>query len=265
MILDTIAASTRGRVETSKAKIPFAEIRVQAESIPTAAPFRFERALQTDDFSFVCEVKKASPSKGVIAEHFPYVDIAKEYERAGAAAISVLTEPEFFLGSNDYLTEIRAAVSLPLLRKDFTIDPYQIYEAKVLGADCVLLICALLDTEPLEEYLEIAHSLGLSALVETHNEAEIESALAAGARFIGINNRNLKTFHVDINTTANLRRMVPPEILLIAESGIQTASDVAALRKADIGAALIGETLMRAADKGAMLKTLLGGEAHDQN
>lgn len=265
MILDTIADSTRKRVETAKEKIPFTEMRARAEATPTAAPFRFEHALQTNAFSFVCEVKKASPSKGVIAEQFPYVDIAKEYENAGASAISVLTEPEFFLGSDAYLTEIRAAVSLPLLRKDFTVDSYQIYEAKVLGADCVLLICALLDTETLQEYLEIAHSLGLSALVETHNEAEIESALAAGARFIGINNRNLKTFHVDINTTANLRRMVPPEILLIAESGIQTADDVAALRQADIGAALIGETLMRAADKRAMIQKLLGGDAHDQN
>ena len=259
MILDTIAASTRMRVAAAKEKIPFAQMRAQAESIPTPAPFRFESALKKDSFSFVCEVKKASPSKGIIAQHFPYVDIAKEYEQAGAAAVSVLTEPEFFLGSNDYLTQIRAAVSLPLLRKDFTIDPYQIYEAKVLGADCILLICALLDTETLQEYLEITHSLGLSALVETHNEAEIESALAAGARFVGINNRDLKTFRVDISAAASLRRLVPPEILLIAESGIQTAADVAAIRQANINAALIGETLMRAADKKAMIRQLLGG------
>ncbi len=265
MILDTIAASTRLRVDAAKEKTPFAQMRAQAESIPIPSPFRFERALQSDNFSFVCEVKKASPSKGIIAEHFPYVNIAKEYEQAGASAISVLTEPEFFLGSNDYLSEIRAAVSLPLLRKDFTIDPYQIYEAKVLGADCVLLICALLDTETLKEYLGIAHSLGLSALVETHNEVEIESALAAGARFVGINNRDLKTFHVDINAAANLRRLVPPEVLLIAESGIQTAADVAALWQADISAALIGETLMRASDKKAMIQQLLGGCGHDKN
>ena len=259
MILDTIAASTQKRVAAAKEKIPFSEMRAQADALPVSPDFRFEQALKADGFSFVCEVKKASPSKGLIAKEFPYVDIAKEYEQAGAAAISVLTEPEFFLGSNDYLKKIRAAVSLPLLRKDFTIDPYQIYEAKVIGGDCVLLICALLDTETLKEYLAIAHSLGLSALVETHNASEIKSALAAGARFIGLNNRDLKTFHVDVNAAANLRCLVPPEVLLIAESGIQTASDIAALRQADISAALIGETLMRAADKKAMMRQLLGG------
>ena len=265
MILDTIAQATRQRVAYAKEQTPLMQLRLAAEKLPVTNSFRFEEALRTPGFSFVCEVKKASPSKGVIAPEFPYLDIAKSYERAGAAAVSVLTEPEFFLGSNLYLQKIRQQISLPILRKDFTIDPYQIYEAKLLGADCVLLICALLDTPMLREYIELSDSLGMSALVETHSQTEIDSALSAGARLIGINNRDLTTFHVDIQTAVRLRALVPPDITVIAESGIQTAADVAALRKADIHAALIGETLMRAADKKAMLQHLLGREPYGQN
>lgn len=199
--------------------------------------------------SFICEVKKASPSKGLIASDFPYVDIAKDYEAAGAAAISVLTEPEYFLGSNEYLKEIRRHVSVPLLRKDFTVDPYQIFEAKVIGASAVLLICALLDTETLRTGIHLCDSLGMSALVEAHDEEEIKSALRAGARIIGVNNRNLKTFSVDFSNSIRLRSLVPDDVLFIAESGVKSADDIRLLHEAGVDGVLIGETLMRSADK----------------
>ena len=203
--------------------------------------------------SFICEVKKASPSKGLIAHDFPYVDIAKDYEAAGASAISVLTEPEYFLGSNEYLKEIRRHVSVPLLRKDFTVDPYQIFEAKVIGASAVLLICALLDTETLRTGIHLCDSLGMSALVEAHDEEEIKSALRAGARIIGVNNRNLKTFSVDFSNSIRLRSLVPDDVLFVAESGVKSADDIRLLHEAGVDGVLIGETLMRAADKKKIL------------
>ena len=203
--------------------------------------------------SFICEVKKASPSKGLIAPDFPYVDIAKDYEAAGASAISVLTEPEYFLGSNEYLKEIRRHVSVPLLRKDFTVDPYQIFEAKVIGASAVLLICALLDTETLRTGIHLCDSLGMSALVEAHDEEEIKSALRAGARIIGVNNRNLKTFSVDFSNSIRLRSLVPDDVLFIAESGVKSADDIRLLHEAGVDGVLIGETLMRSADKKKIL------------
>jgi indole-3-glycerol phosphate synthase len=260
MILDTIAEKTRARYDEIEAQVPFAVIKEKALSLPKDDTFPFEAALRKDGVSFICEVKKASPSKGVIAEDFPYLEIAKEYEAAGASCISVLTEPYFFLGSDRYLTEIAEAVSIPVLRKDFTICPYQIYEAKVIGASAVLLICALLDTATLQKYLEIAHSLGLSAIVEAHTAEEVQSALEAGARIIGVNNRNLKTFEVDITTSLRLREMVPPEIVFLSESGISTREDVAALEQNGTDGVLIGERFMRSPNKREVLHRLRGDE-----
>lgn len=258
MILDTIADSTRVRVEQAKKRVPMKALKEQAFSVKTEAPFRFQKELQGSELSFICEVKKASPSKGVIAAEFPYLQIAQEYEAAGAGAISVLTEPEFFHGSNAYLSEIKQSVHIPVLRKDFTVDEYQIYEAKLLGADAILLICALLNTDVLAKYIAVCDQLGLSALVEAHSEDEVQSALQAGARVIGVNNRNLKTFEVDFKTCINLRGLVPQNVVFVAESGIQTAQDVDLLKQANVNAVLIGETLMRSRDKKAELNRLRG-------
>ncbi|WP_101908695.1 indole-3-glycerol phosphate synthase TrpC [Marasmitruncus massiliensis] len=256
MILQEIAEKTRSRVAQAKKAKSIAVLISEAKSLPASREFPFEQALAKEGISFICEVKKASPSKGVIAEDFPYLQIARDYEAAGAAAISVLTEPYYFQGSDRYLREIAQTVTIPVLRKDFTVDAYQIYEAKVLGASAVLLICSLLDTETLAEYLCIADSLGLSALVEAHDEAEIDSALRAGARVIGVNNRNLKDFTVDIHTGIRLRSIVPDNVLFVAESGIKTAQDVEELRRANVSGVLIGETLMRTPDKKAALDEL---------
>lgn len=257
MILDKIVVKTKHRVEKSKEVISFTAIKEKALQLPKGN-FSFEEALKEKGMHFICEVKKASPSKGIIDEEFPYLDIAREYEEAGAACVSVLTEPEFFLGSDTYLKEIKGEVSIPILRKDFTVDPYQIYEAKVLGADCILLICSILSQEELSEYIKISDSLGLSTLVEAHEEEEVYKALNAGARIIGVNNRDLKTFQVDINNSIHLRKLVPDTIVFIAESGIKTRSDVAALETHGVKGILIGETLMRASDKEKILKELKG-------
>lgn len=258
MILDKLAASARVRVDRLKAERPLESVREEALSIKPEKPFCFEAALKKEDIAFICEVKKASPSKGLIAPDFPYVHIAKDYEAAGADAISVLTEPEYFLGSDDYLSAVKRAVNIPVIRKDFTIDPYQIYEARIIGADAVLLICALLDTEALTEYIRIADTLGLTALVEAHDAAEVASALEAGARVIGVNNRNLKTFEVDIENSARLRQLVPEHITFVSESGIKTPGDIDALRKNGTDAVLIGETLMRSSRKAEELARLRG-------
>ena len=258
MILDQIAEKTRKRIAEAKKAVPLAEIKAKAEALPADTGFPFEKALRARGISFICEVKKASPSKGIIAEDFPYLSIAKDYEAAGAAAISVLTEPYYFRGSDGYLREIAQSVNIPVLRKDFTVDSYMIYEAKLLGASAVLLICALLDEQTLKEYIGIARSLGLSALVEAHDQTEIEAALNAGARVIGVNNRNLKDFTVDINNSIRLRSLVPSDIIFISESGIKTAEDIANLRKNGTDAVLIGETLMKSPDKKLMLDSLRG-------
>lgn len=258
MILDEIAARTRQRVSDMKDEIPLPELRAKAEILKKDTGFPFLKALEVEEISFICEVKKASPSKGVIAEDFPYLQIAQDYEKAGAAAISCLTEPYWFLGSNKYLRQIAAKVKIPVLRKDFTVDEYMIYEAKILGASAVLLICSILSEQQLSEYLDIAHYLGLSALVEAHDEAEIETAVKVGAKIIGVNNRDLKTFSVDTGNSAHLRNLVPPDRIFVSESGIQTAADVNGLRKIGANAALIGETLMRAEDKKAKLDELRG-------
>lgn len=258
MILDEIAARTRERVAETKNDVPLCELRAKAESLRRNTGFPFEKALRGEDIAFICEVKKASPSKGVIAEDFPYLQIAEDYEKAGAAAISCLTEPYWFLGSSRYLRKIAARVKIPVLRKDFTVDEYMIYEAKLLGAAAVLLICSILSEEQLAEYLELSRYLGLSALVEAHDEAEIETAVKVGARIIGVNNRDLRTFSVDTGNSASLRGLVPPDRIFVSESGIQTAEDVAKLREAGADAVLIGEALMRAPDKTAKLRELRG-------
>lgn len=257
MILDTLAQSTRNRVENEKKTISPEQMKSYALSMPKLN-FEFEKALRKDDIAFICEVKKASPSKGIIAEDFPYVQIAKDYETAGASAVSVLTEPEYFKGSTEYLSEISKNINIPIIRKDFTIDEYMIYQARTVGASAVLLICAILDTEIIKKYINICDTLGLSALVEAHDEDEIHSALKAGARLIGVNNRNLKDFTVDINNCVNLRKLVPSDVTFVAESGIKSAKDIDALRQANVNAVLIGETLMRAENKTEMLAQLKG-------
>lgn len=256
-ILDQLAEHARERVAEAKKTRPLSSLRAQALSLPKGN-FPFENALKTDDIAFICECKRASPSKGLIAPEFPYLEIAKAYEEAGADALSVLTEPKWFLGKDEYLREIAEAVSLPCLRKDFTVDEYAIYEAKLLGASAVLLICALLTREQLAEYRSICDALGLSALVEAHDEREVETALQAGARIIGVNNRNLRDFTVDPANSRRLRSRIPPDVLFVSESGVKDAADIASLREMGANAVLVGETLMRAADKKAKLAELKG-------
>ena len=267
MILDEIAAKTKERVAGCKEQISFEEMKAKALAIVeketengtkpyTIFPFRDN--LAKPGISFICEVKKASPSKGLIAPDFPYIEIAKEYEAAGASAISVLTEPFYFQGSNEYLTAIHEAVSTPILRKDFTVDPYMIYEAKVIGASAILLICAILDDVQLKDYRQLAESLGLDALVEAHDEREVERALKVGARIVGVNNRDLRTFQIDMNNSIRLRNLAPEEVVFVSESGIRTSADINLLYDNRVDAVLIGETLMRSPDKKAMLETLNG-------
>lgn len=258
-ILTEIAAYTKERYKKTIAEHPLEEIKALALSMPKGN-FEFEKALQSDDLSFICEVKKASPSKGIIAETFPYLQIAKDYEAAGASAISCLTEPKWFLGSDKYLKEIASAVSIPVLRKDFTVCEYQIYEAKTLGASAVLLICALLNSNTISRYIKICDELGISAVVEAHDESEVKSALSAGARIIGVNNRNLKDFSVDVNNSTRYREMIPADTVFVSESGIKTHDDIEVLLKNKTNAVLIGETLMRADDKTAALKELRYGK-----
>ena len=247
-ILEEIAAKTRERVAEAKNKVSLEEMKQQAESLNTETGFPFENAIKEGSLSFICEVKKASPSKGLIAGDFPYVEITKEYEKGGASAISVLTEPYWFMGSNEYLKEIRAAVDIPIIRKDFTVDEYMIYEAKVIGADAVLLICAILDDDSLKKYMQTAAKLGLSALVETHDEEEVNRAVKAGARLIGVNNRDLRNFTVDINNSLRLRNLVPDNITFVSESGIKGEKEIRELAQGKVDGVLIGETMMRAGE-----------------
>lgn len=259
-ILERIAEDTRLRVDLCKEKVSFDAVLKKAQEIagneekPYAFPFK--EALRKEGLSFICEVKKASPSKGIIAEEFDYLAIAKDYEKAGAAAISVLTEPKYFLGSDQYLTEIAKEVSIPILRKDFIVDEYQIYEAKVIGASAILLICEITGEAELKKYLETAHSIGLSALVEAHTPEQIEKALRAGAEIIGVNNRDLTNFNVDIDTAKRLRELVPEEVLFVSESGIKTPADVEAQYHAGADGVLVGEALMRCEDKKEGLERL---------
>lgn len=257
MILTKLADSTRDRVEREKKQIPLEMVKEQALAMKKG-DFSFEKVIAGGDISFICEVKRASPSKGMLVEEFPYVQIAKDYEEAGASCISVLTEPDYFKGDKQYLKEISENVTVPLIRKDFIIDEYMIYDAKIHGASCVLLICSLLDKETMEKYIEICDNLGMSALVEAHDEEEIQKAVEAGARMIGVNNRDLKTFTVDIGNSERLRKLVPDNILFIAESGIKTNADINRLRKAKVNGVLIGETFMKAENKKEMLQKLRG-------
>lgn len=256
-ILDELADYARLRVEKAKALKSAEEVKSLALALPKGN-FAFEKALKKDDIAFICECKKASPSKGIIAENFPYLEIARQYEAAGADCISVLTEPKWFLGSDAYLREIAKAVNIPCIRKDFTVDEYMIYEAKLLGASAVLLICSILPEETIKKYIGICDTLGLSALVETHNEDEVRMAVRAGARVIGVNNRNLKDFSVDTENSRKLRSIIPDSAVFVSESGIQNAYDINALREIGADAVLIGETLMRAKDKTAKLANLKG-------
>ena len=256
-ILDKLAEHARERVAEAEKIHPLDEIKAKALALPKGE-FEFEKALRKDDIAFICECKKASPSKGIIAEDFPYLQIAQEYEKAGADCISVLTEPKWFLGSSEYLREIAEKVSIPCIRKDFTVDSYMIYESKILGAKAVLLICSILTEAQIKEYIAICDELGMSALVEAHDEKEVAVAVRCGARLIGVNNRNLKDFTVDTSNSRRMRELVPDDIIFVSESGVKTAEDIALLRKSGTNAVLIGETLMKAEDKTEKLKELKG-------
>ena len=256
-ILDKLAEHAFERIKAAEKAVPFDEVRSKALSLPKG-DFAFEKALKKPGISFICECKKASPSKGIIAEDFPYLKIAEEYEKAGADCISVLTEPKWFLGSDEYLREIAERVSIPCIRKDFTVDGYMIYEAKLLGAKAVLLICSILSAEQIREYIGICNSLGISALVEAHDENEVKTALNCGARIIGVNNRNLKDFSVDTDNSRRMRELVPDSVVFVSESGVRKAEDIKKLREIGADAVLIGETLMRAEDKRAKLRELKG-------
>lgn len=256
-ILDELADYARVRVEEAKKRKSAEQVKAEALALPKGE-FEFEKALKKSDIAFICECKKASPSKGIIAEDFPYLEIAKEYEAAGADCISVLTEPKWFLGKDEYLQEITSTVKIPCIRKDFTVDEYMIYEAKLLGAKAVLLICSILTDEQIRDYMKVCDELGLSALVETHDDEEVERALRCGARVIGVNNRNLKDFSVNTDNSKRLRELVPENVVFVSESGVKDAEDIKKLRTIGTDAVLIGETLMRAADKKAKLDELKG-------
>jgi indole-3-glycerol phosphate synthase len=257
-ILDEIVVRTRKRIEEKKNIIPEEKVIRLAERGGVNRTFPFERALKGDDLSFICEIKRASPSKGIITNDFDHVQIAKEYQAAGADALSVLTEPYYFHGDDRYLTDVVSAVTIPVLRKDFIVDEYMIYESKLMGASALLLICAILDNDTLSKYIELAHRLGLSALVEVHNEKEVSSALDAGARMIGVNNRNLRTFVTDVSISEQLRMLVPKEKIFVSESGIRGRGEINTLRNINANAVLIGEALMRSSDRTNELRRLRG-------
>lgn len=256
-ILDEIADYTKARVARAKEQVALEEIKEKAYAMPKG-DFLFEKALRKEGLSFICEVKKASPSKGVIAQEFPYLEIAKAYDEAGADAVSVLTEPKWFLGADSYLKEIAETIRIPCLRKDFVVDEYMIYEAKLLGASAVLLIVSILSEAQIRQYMATCEELGLSALVEAHDEVEIKTALACGAKMIGVNNRNLKDFSVDTGNSRRLREMVPKDVVFISESGVQSGEDTKKLMEAGADAVLVGETMMRATDKVTKLRELKG-------
>lgn len=259
-ILEEIAIKTSERIALQQSEKSVQQLLNQIKERQAASEHTFIKALSKNGMSYICEVKKASPSKGVIAESFPYVDIAIEYEAAGASAISCLTEPYWFLGSDKYLSDIAQAVRIPILRKDFTVNEYMIYQAKAIGASAILLICAILDDVQLKEYMKLTDELGMDALVEAHDEEELNRALKAGGRIIGVNNRNLKNFSIDTSNSIALRKLAPADTIFVSESGIKTAEDIEILRENDVDAVLIGETLMRSADKKAALIELNGGK-----
>lgn len=251
MILDELAAHAEERVKRDMEITSLEDVR-RAAMEARKGDFRFEKALKKGR-AVIAEVKRASPSKGMISEDFPYIDIAKEYEAYGADCISCLTEPKWFLGSDEIFKEIRAAVSIPMLRKDFTVHEYQIYQAKLMGADAVLLICALLDGDTLAKYIDICDELGITALTETHSKDEIEKAVSSGARVIGVNNRDLRNFTVDRGNAAGLREYIPEDRIFVSESGITTPEEAAQMFADGAHAVLIGEALMKCADKKGFL------------
>lgn len=256
-ILQQLADYAKERTQAQKQLVSPGEMKEKALSLPKGS-FEFEKALRSPELSFICECKKASPSKGIISHDFPYLDIARQYSQAGADCISVLTEPKWFLGKDEYLSQISQAVDIPCLRKDFTVDEYMIYQAKILGAKAVLLICSILSAKQIKEFIGITDTLGISALVEAHNSDEVKTALDCGARIVGVNNRDLRDFSVDTNNSAALRSLVPKDVLFVSESGINTAEDVRAVKQAGADAVLIGEALMRAPDISEKLRELKG-------
>jgi len=263
-ILIKIADKTKERIKEQEEVLSFDELKVKVSEKIESEKIRgyilpdFYKALKKSGMSYICEVKKASPSKGIIAEDFPYLDIAKDYEKAGASAISCLTEPFWFLGADRYVEEITKEVSIPVLRKDFTVNEYMIYQARYIGASAILLICAILDDDQLIRYREIAESLGMNALVEAHDEEEVKRALKSGAKIVGVNNRDLRTFTVDVNNSIRLRKMAPENVIFVSESGIKTKDDISQLYSNKVDAVLIGETLMRSHDKKKALEELNG-------
>lgn len=254
-ILEEIAEKTKQRIQEEKSRVSVEDFKSRIVKNEKS----FLDALKKERMSYICEVKKASPSKGLIAPEFPYLKIAKEYEAAGASAISCLTEPYYFQGSDRYLEEITSEVKIPVLRKDFTVDEYMIYQARAFGASAVLLICAILDDVQLKSYRELAESMGMDALVEAHDEREVERALECGAKIVGVNNRDLRTFQVDMANSIRLRKMSPENVVFVSESGIRTSEDIRRLYNNQVDAVLIGETLMRSEDKKAALELLNGG------
>lgn len=265
MILDQLVAATTKRVAQAKQQLPLEKLKQQVAKLPVSDERPFEKALSGNGMHIIAEVKKASPSKGVIAKDFPYLKIAQDYEAAGANAISVLTEPDYFQGSLEYLRQIANKVQTPLLRKDFVIDEYMLYEAKLAGAAAVLLIVKILTDQQLQDYLTLANQLGLSALVEAHNEDEIDRAVKAHARIIGVNNRNLNDFSVNFNNSEQLRKLVPQDCIFVAESGVKSGDDTAKLRQNGINVALVGETLMKSPNKLETMRQLKGRVVVDQS
>lgn len=265
MILEDIVERTKERVKDNKKRHSIYELKEKAFQMPIQQNFPFEQALRKDGMSFILEVKRHSPSKGQIVSHFDFKQIAKEYEMIGADAISVLTEPYFFKGDDDFLSEIKRIVKIPVLRKDFVVDEYMVYEAKLLGADAILLIAGILDEITLMRCLNLAHNLGMSAIVETHSSLQVKKALRVGARIIGVNNRDLRDFSVDINNTVELRNMVNEDVVFVSESGIKTRADIELLEKNHVDAVLIGETMMKSHDKRYSLEVLKGLREEDED
>ncbi|MDW7650799.1 MAG: indole-3-glycerol phosphate synthase TrpC [Bacillota bacterium] len=251
-----IAAKKKQRVIAAKCRLPLEQLK---ESLTAAgSPGKFRAALTAPGISVIAEIKRASPSKGDFGLRVPITELAGQYEAGGASAISVLTEEDFFLGSQEDLTAVRQTVTLPVLRKDFVIDAYQLYETRALNADAVLLIAGFLPEKQLAGYLEICEELGLAALVETHNQEEIKLALRAGANILGINNRDLRTFRTDINRTVRLAGLIPDDVVLVSESGIHTAEDIKMLTLAGADAVLVGESLVKSADAAAKIREFSG-------
>jgi indole-3-glycerol phosphate synthase len=257
LILDTIIAHKQQELQIEEEQVPLATLKSKLANLSPTKDFRCAIA-QFGNINLIAEVKKKSPSKGIIREDFDPIQIAETYAENGAAAISVLTDVRFFDGRLDYLSSIRQVVDVPLLRKDFTIDPYHIYQARVAGADAILLIVAALTKDQLREFMDIAESLSLASLVEVHTDTELEIALDVEAEIIGINNRDLRTFHTDLATTFSLQEFLPTGKVVVSESGIYTRADVESLREAGVNAILVGESLMRSPDIGEQVRKLIG-------